>query len=610
MESYSKGAQQIDNYMVMLQGGLSRRPGFKYIDDAADAVRLTRFSFSDEQQYLFVLFDQNIKIYRNDVEVFDFNLDGQSVPYVEDDIPSLRFAQSYDTMYVFHKDYPVRQIVRNGAHDDWTISEVSWSNEPFNRINKTDGCTPSGTSGTITLTLTGVWWTSDHVGKRVKINDGVVLITGYSSPTQITGTVETNLINSNQSYEWSENPWQPQFGYPRSGTIHQDRLVIGGSAYLPQTVWGTRTGSYGDFDQSKTDDDYAWTFDISSNEVAVIRDVFSIKGALQIFTNTTEFVDDSTPITPSNVNPKPQTTHGVGDVPVLSVAGETHFISGNRDMLRSMYYSFENDTFLAKNYTAFAHDILSGVNSLSFIRTFSDYQSSFLFLTQDDGEMRCLMLEPSQQAFGWSRIVSDGTFLDSQVVDDELYVLVRRNGVIRIEELIPDAFCLDSWVEDTDVSKTNWGPYAHLADREVQVVVYNDDDVPLEHGTVTADPSGNIVLDEAYARIVVGLPYTSTVTTMPLQFAIRQQPMRGERIRKIRAWVNVYNTQDLAVDGKDIPLRQFGDELLDQGVPAQSKNISVRMGGISTDPVVTLSNESVFPATILNLSTEVKVGMP
>lgn len=65
--------------------------------------------------------------------------------------------------------------------------------------------TPSATTGTITLTTSGAYWSSGYVGQVVRINGGRATITEYTSTTVVTATVTTTLtsITPAVTTDWS-----------------------------------------------------------------------------------------------------------------------------------------------------------------------------------------------------------------------------------------------------------------------------------------------------------------------------------------------------------------------------------------------------------------------
>ena len=96
-------------------------------------------------------------------------------------------------------------------------------------------CTPSAKdplNASITLTLTADGWRSDDVGKYVKINGGLVLITGYTSALIVTGKIKRELTATvgAEALSWSLNAsvWNAIGGYPVTVSLHEQRLWAAG----------------------------------------------------------------------------------------------------------------------------------------------------------------------------------------------------------------------------------------------------------------------------------------------------------------------------------------------------------------------------------------------
>jgi len=110
-------------------------------------------------------------------------------------------------------------------------------------------CTPSAASpvgAAITLTLGADGWnTLDAAdGGVVRINGGLVRLTGITSATIANGVIVRELVGTvaAPALAWSlELPvWRSafQFGHPRTGTVHQQRLIAAHTERFPRTVWG------------------------------------------------------------------------------------------------------------------------------------------------------------------------------------------------------------------------------------------------------------------------------------------------------------------------------------------------------------------------------------
>lgn len=94
-------------------------------------------------------------------------------PYtVSGDVSQLSYAQSADTLYLAHPNYPPAKITRT-AHDAWTHSNINFSYFPFAPENLDEAVTifSSDFTGSVTLSASSPLFTADMVGSYVKIRD-------------------------------------------------------------------------------------------------------------------------------------------------------------------------------------------------------------------------------------------------------------------------------------------------------------------------------------------------------------------------------------------------------------------------------------------------------
>ncbi len=63
-------------------------------------------------------------------------------PYATADIPTVKFAQSADTMYLVHPGYAIRKLTRSG-HTNWTLSTPSLTGTPSPNVNNSSDNYPS-----------------------------------------------------------------------------------------------------------------------------------------------------------------------------------------------------------------------------------------------------------------------------------------------------------------------------------------------------------------------------------------------------------------------------------------------------------------------------------
>lgn len=101
-------------------------------------------------------------------------------PYSITDLQELHFTQSFDILYITHKDYAPRKLLRIG-NDDWELTTISFKDGPYFDINTTTTTvTPGAVSGSgVTLTFsstTGInndqGFTSADVGRTIRVKSG------------------------------------------------------------------------------------------------------------------------------------------------------------------------------------------------------------------------------------------------------------------------------------------------------------------------------------------------------------------------------------------------------------------------------------------------------
>ena len=647
LDLYRAGAKVVENFMVLPQGGLLKRPGFELIDDnpgtdhtAGDDLgfnagsRLIPFKFSTEQEYVLVFepsgdaaVNSKFYVYRNGAHAATVQ-DADCFWYTEAILDELTFAQTFDTMIICHKDYEPKQIQRTG-HTAWTIDPVTFVEYPFANFDTGLTLTPSSKStGTHTITASANAEPYIEAGDRIRINGGYYTVSGVTTTT-ISGTVDVELGDTDPAgpSAWEITAFSSLRGYPRSVTFHQNRLIFGGSRDKPQTVFGSQTGDFFNFlptvDNAITDDS-GFVFTIGSDQVNVIKHLHS-QQTLFIFTTGGEFEMVGSPVTPTNVNIRLQTRYGHADggVRPILVDNEVLFVSANGRELRGFVFDFNSDSYYAENRTIIAHDVLNNPDDITFLRAFKNTNQNYVFVANEDGELACLSINVRRNVIGWSRFITDGKFLKCLAINDNdttpptqrLYALVQRDYVkddstettaVFLERMTENTIYLDSWQQKTDSGHTQVDDIYHLKGQEIRIVTDG-----LVHANKTVSgrtDSANVALDDTSSNTQVGLGYTGTLTTMTIPVILNNQNYRGEEHRKVTGYVNLNNTQDLTVDGQTIDFRSLGSGLLDVPITPFSGTVKKYISGITTDPTLTVTTTEPLQATILGVTTELEVG--
>lgn len=136
-EHFRTSLEECFNFIVMRQGGLTRRPGTYYVTGTKNSsgdVRLVAWIYSATQSYVLEFGDHYIRFYTQGGQV----LSGGSAyevatPWAAADVWGLEFEQSYDVMYIAHPDYEPREL-RRYAETNWAIDTVDFEDGPYLEI--------------------------------------------------------------------------------------------------------------------------------------------------------------------------------------------------------------------------------------------------------------------------------------------------------------------------------------------------------------------------------------------------------------------------------------------------------------------------------------------
>lgn len=130
---YASAAEKIENFIPRPEGGLMRRHGTRYGGNVKTAGKLTRvvpFIFSTVQAYIIEFGDTYIRFWKDYGQIVSGPPVELVSPYLEADLPNLAFAQSADTLFIVHPNYPPATLTRT-SHTTWFLNVTVFANGPF-----------------------------------------------------------------------------------------------------------------------------------------------------------------------------------------------------------------------------------------------------------------------------------------------------------------------------------------------------------------------------------------------------------------------------------------------------------------------------------------------
>ena len=200
--AYQNGAAKLRNYRQLIQGGVKRRPGLRYVDTVggATATHMFEFAFNAGQSYVVIARTNRLDIYHRD-GTWATQLTG--CPWDTDEkVRTLRSAQNGDTLVLCGATFPPQRIVRTGVDTftrggwDWEVDQKTqeiW--QPY--FKHADAATtleadkPNGTGAV--LTASANVFTAQHVGQTIRHKGRQIEITAVNSATEAVGDIRKTL---------------------------------------------------------------------------------------------------------------------------------------------------------------------------------------------------------------------------------------------------------------------------------------------------------------------------------------------------------------------------------------------------------------------------------
>ncbi len=231
LKRYSIGAKDMTNFYPYPYGGFTRRPGTRFVWECKNttATRLVAFKGDAWRQYVLEFGNNYIRVYRNGGIVL--NSDGTPVeiqtPYSGDEITYLKMVQAADRMYICDHQRPP-MILSCYSDTNWTLTQYVPKRGPFLEQNtEWTTITPSGTSGTVTLTASADIFTTNCVGQQVKLS--------YNIPAQ-SHSWNTSGSTTSQAFPCGSG-WTYQVADTWSGKVTIQQSDDNGATWMNIKSW-------------------------------------------------------------------------------------------------------------------------------------------------------------------------------------------------------------------------------------------------------------------------------------------------------------------------------------------------------------------------------------
>lgn len=481
-EGYYKGGRKLRNCVVIPQGGIKQKPGTYFTDIATN--RTSGFYITDETQVLFLVYSYSseksylivvrpdgagvpgptdnvaIDIYLNGTLVATLQ-NGDGVPWEVSQIDDMRYIRDDDRVLLLHHDTRPYQLVRGANDATWTISAQPIVFFPTFDFSYKDGgtaiytgstvtFTPSGTTGAgITVTCANATpFTSNHYGGLFIGNGGVLRITDVSSTTVITGyTIEDFAAAAAIRGDLSLLK-EPAFGdggagsnpsgligtavargWPKVGTIFQNRLWYANTPYLKNFMTASSTFVFNNFDDSEPDDDNAFGYRVGSDSLNEINHLIGSNALIALTTNSmfSTYALSENPVTPGNMFMTEQNREGSNEVLAQLIDDQILYVDYHGNVVKSVGFDIIQSRFETADASLLSPHLIRNPREAAVYENSAVSQGNFYFLcNRDDGSLATFQTLKGQDINAWTLSTTQGEYLDICSNRDQCYVLVKR----------------------------------------------------------------------------------------------------------------------------------------------------------------------------------------
>ena len=579
MDKYYNGASTISNFMVLMHGGLSKRPGTRHIAEiktssgSNSGARLIPFTFSKTQAYILEFGHNYIRFFKDEGQIESGGSPYEiATTYTAAQLDELEFVQSADVLFIVHESHKPAKLSRTG-HTAWTLTDVTFVDGPFNAPNLTSTTlTPSGTSGSVTVTASTSVFTSNDVARKVRIKHsstwGVGEITAYGSGTSVPVAVDAdrNYGGTGAVTDWRLGAFYIG-NYPTKVTFYEERLFYANTASHPNTVWGSSTADFDTFSPTETDgtlaDDNAVSFTLSSDQVNQITGMYGGK-YLHLFTKNGTFNLSSGSatqgLTATTVQVINETGDGAADKKVMPASKSVLYIGKNKKRLREFAYNIDYDSYTSPDMSVLSEHLGYGGMEEA---VFANYPNNILWVRRGDGKLLGFTYYRDQGVTAWHQHTLAGTNAKVKSIAvipgindafDTLYMIVERTINSATKQYVEfmeeeyreadghtkdDAFYLDSALTYSGGSTSTITGLTHLEGETVTV---------LNNGAVESTKtvsSGSITLTNATTKCHVGLAYNAELDSVNVEPKSQYGTTQGKRGRIDKCIFRVFETVGL-----------------------------------------------------------------
>jgi len=201
LAAFFEGARQLENVMLLRQGGVTRRAGTRFIKEvktsALDTILLP-FEFSVDDAFILEVGNTYVRFYKNKAQLTT-SAAGPAVElattYLTADLRVIHFTQSADVLFLFHVGYAQRKLSRV-SDTNWALTTITYSPPPSFSADTDLAATlgvGANTGAAIKMRAGSAVFLAGDIGRQVIAGAGRAVITAVDTTSQVTVDILDNF---------------------------------------------------------------------------------------------------------------------------------------------------------------------------------------------------------------------------------------------------------------------------------------------------------------------------------------------------------------------------------------------------------------------------------
>ena len=442
-------------------------------------------------------------------------------------------------------------------------------------------------------------------------------------------------INPPEHYDWDEEAYSDERGWPTVVEFHSQRLWLGGSSSLPAHIFGSKVAAFFNFDPGEALPNDSIQAAIVDKQIGKISDIVGGRH-LQVFTDYAEYYApqyEDKPLVPETFDLRMQTRYGSKKNVFAQVFDEsTVYVQGQGSTVREFIWESGLGGYQSEPISILADEHIGVIYDMTVLYGGYSRPEQLALFVNEDGNILWYHSSKAEQVKSWGRWTTDGDFKSVCVINDRIVAVVERNGQYCLEEftfettldcavalsggaptsdwdlttsVLPyapyDGLTVSAVIDQTDFNGNMFTDYDGIFPNEFDGLFYLGD-----YAVTAASPV--VSLPVAVRKLQLGLNFEQDMEPMPVEVQDPRGVSGGLPKRIVCLNVLVNSTLSIAVNGTQVKMSQSanGNFLLNQSPVEKTGLHKFYLLGYDENPTVRITNSIPLKCDVLALSMEVE----